>query len=159
MLILRCSLRKLWHLFWMPCWARAGLPWILQSRRYLSRSLEAIATDCSSLLLMVNGQQSTHCAPKADSQTGPVRYMHLVKLSLRCSYYQERAGMNVGAVLYVAVGPEVWDRTALYGGFTQRSEDRCTFPLQKFLSQNIRSNCHQVPPESCLRCPAIDPVS
>ena len=36
--------------------------------------------------------------------------------------------MNVGAVLYVQVGSEVWDQTAAYGGFTARSDDRYTHP-------------------------------
>ncbi len=47
-----------------------------------------------------------------------------------CRYYQEKAGTNVGAVLTVQVGSEVWDRTADLGGFTARSDDRCIFPMQ-----------------------------
>ena len=32
--------------------------------------------------------------------------------------------MNVGRIVYIRVGSEVWDGTLLYGGFTARSDDK-----------------------------------
>lgn len=52
------------------------------------------------------------------------------KHGFSCSYYQKKAGTNVGAVLIVQVGLEVWDQTAEIGGFTARSEDRCSSQLR-----------------------------
>jgi len=49
--------------------------------------------------------------------------------------------MNVGAVLYMQVGSEVWDQTAAYGGFTQRSDDRYNM-LSHSLSAHMAISSH-----------------
>ena len=58
--------------------------------------------------------------------------------------------MNVGAVLYMQVGSEVWDETAAYGGFTQRSDDRYAM-LSLSLSAHTAISSH------CTRCSLFHP--